>query len=55
VVLPDHPQHYSFLTELADSAVDQISDCGMKYLSREAAFAKLQSLAAGARLVSCAG
>jgi 5-methyltetrahydropteroyltriglutamate--homocysteine methyltransferase len=27
-------------------------DCGMKYLSREAAFGKLQSLVAGARLAS---
>ena len=26
-------------------------DCGMKYLPRDAAFAKLQSLAAGARMV----
>jgi 5-methyltetrahydropteroyltriglutamate--homocysteine methyltransferase len=29
-------------------------DCGMKYLSRESAFAKLQSLVAGARLASAA-
>jgi 5-methyltetrahydropteroyltriglutamate--homocysteine methyltransferase len=26
-------------------------DCGMKYLSRKAAFAKLQALVAGARIV----
>jgi len=26
-------------------------DCGMKYLSRESAFAKLQALAAGAQMV----
>jgi 5-methyltetrahydropteroyltriglutamate--homocysteine methyltransferase len=26
-------------------------DCGMKYLPRDAAFAKLQALVAGARLV----
>jgi 5-methyltetrahydropteroyltriglutamate--homocysteine methyltransferase len=26
-------------------------DCGMKYLSRELAFAKLQALVAGARIV----
>jgi 5-methyltetrahydropteroyltriglutamate--homocysteine methyltransferase len=106
--VPDHPPAYSFLTELADSSVDQISietaqsgvqlgvleqlagktiilgvialhsaevesadrvadhlrralahtpaqqliaapDCGMKYLSRDAAFAKLQAMVAGAR------
>jgi 5-methyltetrahydropteroyltriglutamate--homocysteine methyltransferase len=27
-------------------------DCGMKYLTREAAFGKLESLVAGAKLVS---
>ena len=27
-------------------------DCGMKYLSREAAFGKLQSLVAGAKLAA---
>jgi 5-methyltetrahydropteroyltriglutamate--homocysteine methyltransferase len=106
--VPDHPPAYSFLTELAESSVDQISieaaqsgvqlsvleqlagktiilgvialdsrevespgqvadhlrralahvpaqqlvaapDCGMKYLSRDAAFAKLQAMVAGAR------
>jgi 5-methyltetrahydropteroyltriglutamate--homocysteine methyltransferase len=106
--VPDHPQEYSFLAELGQSSVDQISietaqsgveldvldelagktiilgvialnsdavespetvadrirhglvyrspseliaapDCGMKYLSREAAFGKLQALVAGAR------
>jgi 5-methyltetrahydropteroyltriglutamate--homocysteine methyltransferase len=32
-------------------------DCGMKYLTRELAFAKLEAMVAGARLVSdeCAG
>jgi 5-methyltetrahydropteroyltriglutamate--homocysteine methyltransferase len=109
--VPDHPPAYSFLTELADSPVDQISietaqsgvgleildelpgktiilgvialdteevetpeaiaehlsralahkrgdelvaapDCGMKYLSRAAAFAKLEAMVAGARRVS---
>jgi 5-methyltetrahydropteroyltriglutamate--homocysteine methyltransferase len=30
------------------------TDCGMKYLSRDAAFAKLQSLVAGARLATAA-
>ena len=37
---------------LAHRSASQIiaaPDCGMKYLSREAAFAKLQSLVAGAR------
>jgi 5-methyltetrahydropteroyltriglutamate--homocysteine methyltransferase len=106
--VPDHPPAYSFLAELSDSPVDQISieaarsgvqlsvlerlagktiilgvialdsgevqtaeqvaerlrrarahtpaeqlvaapDCGMKYLSRDAAFAKLQAMVAGAR------
>jgi len=108
--VPDHPQAYSFLAELAGSPVDQISietaqanldvgvleelsgktvilgvialdsaevetpdavaerirralrfkpveelvaapDCGMKYLPRDAAFAKLQALVAGAEMV----
>jgi 5-methyltetrahydropteroyltriglutamate--homocysteine methyltransferase len=108
VFVPDHPPAYSFLTELADSSVDQVSieaaqsgvqlsvlerlpgktiilgvvaldsaevesadqvaghllralahtpaeqlvaapDCGMKYLSRTVAFAKLQAMVAGAR------
>ena len=111
--VPDHPQQYSFLAELAESTVDQISietaqsgvnlvvldtlpgktiilgvialdsdevespetvadrirrglahrppaqliaapDCGMKYLSREAAFGKLESLVAGARAATSA-
>jgi 5-methyltetrahydropteroyltriglutamate--homocysteine methyltransferase len=77
--VPDHPPAYSFLTELADSSVNQISieaaqsgeqvaghlrralehmpaeqlaaapDCGMKYLWRDVAFAKLQAMVAGAR------
>ena len=109
--VPNHPPAYSFLTELADSSIDQISieaaqsgvqlsvlerlagktiilgvialhcsevespdlvadhlrralahmpaqqliaapDCGMKYLSRGAAFAKLQAMVAGARQAS---
>ncbi|HEY3774420.1 MAG TPA: hypothetical protein VGL69_15570 [Solirubrobacteraceae bacterium] len=107
--VPDHPPAYSFLAELADVPVDQISiesaqsgvdlavldqlpeitaivgvialnddapetpglvaerlgralahkadivaapDCGMKYLPRDLAYAKLEALAAGAALVS---
>jgi 5-methyltetrahydropteroyltriglutamate--homocysteine methyltransferase len=107
--VPDHPPAYSFLVELADVPVDQISiesaqsgvdlsvldelsgktsivgvialhdevaespelvaqrlerarshtadlvaapDCGMKYLSRDLAYAKLEALVAGAALVS---
>jgi 5-methyltetrahydropteroyltriglutamate--homocysteine methyltransferase len=109
--VPDHPNAYRFLAELADAPVDMISietaqseldlaaleqlagktvilgvialdtaevetpevvaerlrralplkpaaqlvaapDCGMKYLPRAAAFAKLQALVAGARIVS---
>jgi 5-methyltetrahydropteroyltriglutamate--homocysteine methyltransferase len=108
--VPDHPQAYEFLTELAAAPVDQISietaqsnldvsvlaelpgktiilgvigldtpeveaadvvadrirralpyrsadelvaapDCGMKYLPRDAAFAKLRALVEGARVV----
>jgi 5-methyltetrahydropteroyltriglutamate--homocysteine methyltransferase len=109
--VPDHPPEYSFLAELADTPVDQISiesaqsrvdltvleslpgitaivgvialdddvpetpelvaerlgralahkgaaelvaapDCGMKYLSRDLAYAKLEALVAGAAIVS---
>jgi 5-methyltetrahydropteroyltriglutamate--homocysteine methyltransferase len=109
--VPDHPPEYSFLAELADTPVDQISiesaqsrvdltvleslpgitaivgvialdddvpetpelvaerlgralahngaaelvaapDCGMKYLSRDLAYAKLEALVAGAAIIS---